>query len=330
LKGWDKPAGKGLKVASRFIGKPFSSARTFRRWTAIARRPAVMSTLLVSLTGYGIGPHVQPDCDSPKVASPAARVAKTLAGTSTADRAREEATLVAAGAAERPYLLQALAAGHSADDLVRFARLIRGRKPSWLRSHLSLVDPDGSRWVSYHFSSVQQTDNTTCGSMTILMARAITDPLYALYLTTGNSTDRADASADQFQARLTAEEHRIHAATNRFWPQRLGSTPAGVTTELNRHADALGTRYESRSVTGGQSALRDAVKAADSAQPVPVLVGDWIPRHYILLIGREGGDLVFYEPSYATVDRVSVQNFLAGKIAVTGFHHIYAVVTPAR
>lgn len=319
-----------VATGSRFVGKALRPARTFRRWTAIARRPAVMSTLLLSLTGYGISPHLQPDCDPPNLASPAARVARTLAGTAPADRARVEATLVAAGAAERPYLLQALAAGHSADDIVTFARLIRGRKPDWLRRHLKLVDPDGSRWVTYRFSSVQQTDNTTCGSMTILMARAIADPMYALYLTTGNSADRADASAEQFQARLTAEEHRIHDATNHFWPQRLGSTPAGVSTELNRHADALGTRYESRSVTGGKSALGDAVKAADSAQPVPVLIGDWIPRHYILLIGHEGGDLLFYEPGHAMVDHVSVQNFLAGKVAVAGYHHIYAVVTPAR
>lgn len=296
------------------------------------RRPAVVSTLVLSLTGYGIGPHVQPDCDPPTVASSAARVAKTLADASPGDQARVDATLGAAGSAERPFLLQALAAGHNADDIVTFARLIRGEKPEWLRRHLSLIDPDGPGWVAYRFSPVQQTDNISCGSMTILMARAMADPLYALYLTTGDSTDRSDASAEHFQARLTAEEHRIHDATNRFWPKRLGSTPAGVSTELNRHADALGTRYKSRLVTGtgGKQALEDAVKSAGSHQPVPVLIGDWIPRHYILLIGREGSDLLFYEPGYATVDRISAQSFLDGKIDVIGFHHVYAVITPTR
>lgn len=303
-----------------------------RRWTAIVRRPAVMSTLLLSLTGYGIGPHVQPDCDPPTAVSPAAREATSLDDASPADRTRAETAVAAAGSAERPYLLQALAAGHSADDIVTFAGLIRGKKPEWLRRHLSLIDPDGPERVTYRFSAVEQTDNTTCGSMTVLMARASTDPLYALYLTTGDSTDRADASAAHFQERLTAEEHRIHDATNQFWPQRLGSTPAGVSTELNRHADALGTRYESRLVTGtgGKSALGDAVRAAGNAQPVPVLIGNWIPRHYILLIGREGGDLLFYEPGHGRVDRINAQKFLDGKIDVIGFHHIYAVVTPAR
>ncbi|MGW6196926.1 hypothetical protein ACWF0M_12335 [Kribbella sp. NPDC055110] len=282
------------------------------------------------MTGYGIGPQVQPDRDPPQVTSQAARVAETLAGATPAERARVESTLVAAGPAERPYLLRALAAGHSAAEVITFARLIRGRTPGWLHRHLTLIDPDGSHWVTYRFSPVQQTDNTSCGSMTILMARAMTDPLYALYLTTGDSADRADASADQFQARLTAEDHRIHDATNRFWPQWLGSTPAGVSAELNRHADALGTRYESRLVTGtaGKSVLGDAVMAAGSGQPVPVLIGGLVPRHYILLIAREGSDLLFYEPGHATVDRVDAQNFLDGKIDIIGFHHIYAVVAP--
>ena len=159
---------------------------------------------------------------------------------------------------------------------------------------------------------------------------AMTDPLYALYLTTGDSTDRADASASHFQARLTAEEHRIHNATNRFWPQRLGSTPVGLSSELNRHADALGARYEPRLVVGagGKSALRDAVDAAGNDQPVPVLIGNRIPRHYILLIGLDGPDLLVYEPGYATVDRISAQSFLDGKLDLIGFHHIYSVVTP--
>lgn len=313
-----------------------------RRWTAIAHRPAMLSTLLLSLTGYGIGSQLEFDHypleaagleqrhhDPIHIDSPAARATARLDDASPADRARVQATLAAAAADERPYLLKVLADGHSADDVVRFARLIRGKRPRWLRTHLNLIDPEGSGSVLYRSSPVEQTDDTTCGSMTVLMARAMTDPLYALYLTTGDSTVRADAAAEQFQARLTTEEHHIHDATNRFWPQRLGSTPAGLSAELNRHADALGASYKPRLVTGDKSALADAVDAAGSGQPVPVLIGGWIPQHYILLIGVDGADLVFYEPGYATVDRVEKQSFLDGKIDVVGFHHIYAVVTPS-
>ncbi|TCC49578.1 hypothetical protein E0H73_42300 [Kribbella pittospori] len=314
-----------------------------RRLTALVRRPVVVSTLLLSVAGYGIGPHVEIDCyrlsvaamvqrDHGRVhtASPATRAADRLADVSPTDQARVEGTLAAAAPVDRPYLLKVWAAGHSADDIVTFARLIRGKGSGWLRTHLSLIDPDGSGSATYRSSPVEQTDDTTCGSMTILVARAMADPLYALHLTTGDSSYRADASASHFQMRLTAEERRIHDATNRFWPQRLGSTPIGLSSELNRHADALGARYEPRFVTGtgGKSALRDAVEAAGNGQPVPVLIGNWIPRHYILLIGRDGGDLVIYEPGYATVDRISAQSFLDGKIDVIGYRHLYSVVTP--
>ena len=84
----------------------FRPARMLRRWTAIVRRPAVVSTLLLSVAGYGIGPHVEIDCDPLSVAalvqrdhgpvhtaSPATRAAERLAEVSPADRARVKATL---------------------------------------------------------------------------------------------------------------------------------------------------------------------------------------------------------------------------------------------
>ncbi|MEU4295524.1 hypothetical protein AB0E63_45520, partial [Kribbella sp. NPDC026596] len=124
-----------------------------RRWTAIVRRPAVVSTLLLSMTGYAIGPQleliryplkvaalVQRHHDPVPTESPAVRAAERLGDESPADRTRVEATLAAAASDERPYLLKVLADGHSADDVVTFARLIRGKRPRWLRTHLNLID----------------------------------------------------------------------------------------------------------------------------------------------------------------------------------------------
>jgi hypothetical protein len=88
-----------------------------------------------------------------------------------------EATLAAGGPEDQPYLLEALAAGHNADDIVTFARQIRGKRPGWLRKHLSLIDPEGPGSATYRSSPVRQTDDTSCGSMAIMMARAMTDPL---------------------------------------------------------------------------------------------------------------------------------------------------------
>lgn len=258
-----------------------------------------------------------------------------LAALPSADRARmDEALGAAAGPEQRAYTLKAFAAGHSVNEVVRFAQTIRGRKRGWLSAHLSLVDPSTSGDLTYHGSLVDQVDNTTCGSASILMVRVMADPLYALYLTTGGSTDPSMAEPMQFKARLAAEEQRIHGSTNEVWPQRLGTSPWGLTSELNRYADATGTTYRWRLVVGtrggGNPALRDAVTAVDNGQPVPVLIGDWVPRHYVLMVGQDGSDLLFYDPSTAAVVRVNEQDFLKGDPMALGFPHIEAVVTPAR
>ncbi len=291
------------------------------------------TAVLLSLAGCGISPQGEL-AQAPAVAhhdpvstgSPAARAGERLAAASPADHDRMQAAIAAAGPGERPYVVDVVAAGHNADEVASFAALIRGKRPRWLQTHLDLLDPAGSGWVAYRSSPVQHPDDTSCGPMTVLMARAMADPYYALYLTTGNSTDRSDAGADQFQARLTAEEHRVHAATNRFWPERLGSTPFGMSEELNRYAGALGTRYQAQ--LAARSTLANAAEAAGDGHPVPVLIGDWILRHYILLIGRTGDDLTYYEPGYATVGHLSEQAFEHGKINVIGFHHIYAIDQP--
>ncbi|MGW6200775.1 hypothetical protein ACWF0M_31830 [Kribbella sp. NPDC055110] len=289
------------------------------------------TAVLLSLAGCGITPQGE-FAQAPAVAhhdpvpteSPAARAEERLAAMSPGDRGRVQAAIGTAGPGERPYVVDVVAAGHNANDVASFAALIRGKRPHWLQTHLDLLDPGGSGWVEYRSSPVQQPDDTSCGPMTVLMARAMADPFYALYLTTGDSTARSNAGPDEFQARLTAEEHRIHAATNRFWPQQLGSTPFGISDELNRYAGALGTRYQAQ--LADRSTLAAAAEAAGEGHPVPVLIGDWIPRHYILLIGRTGNDLTYYEPGYATVGHLSEQSFEHGKLNVIGFHHIYALV----
>ncbi|HEY0471398.1 MAG TPA: hypothetical protein VGD34_07020 [Kribbella sp.] len=263
------------------------------------------------------------------------RAATQLAGLSSADRTRVDATLAAAASPEeREYVLKALAAGHSTDEVVKFAQTIHGRKPRWLATHLSLIDLSSPGDLSYHGSPVDQVDNTTCGSASILVARAMADPLYALYLTTGNSTDPAQASAAHFQARLTAEEQRIHSASNEIWPQSLGTSPWGIASELNRYATTTGTQYGWHPViatsTGSNPTLLDAIKAVENGHPVPVLIGDFLPRHYVLMVGQVGTDLLFYDPSAAAIVQVKEQDFLRGDTTAIGFPHIEAVITPGH
>ncbi|MEV5967020.1 hypothetical protein AB0L70_34940 [Kribbella sp. NPDC051952] len=351
------------------IGRPARPRRRLERTkltrTAFLRAPALVAAVLLPLVGSGAleGSHAwlpsvkqdvaqvastvatgvnglvrnAADAADPgrrkavHLESGAARTSARLADASPADRADVLAAAAASGPLQRPYVLKAFAAGHSADEVVRFASLIRGKKPTWLRTHLSLVDADRHSLVTYHAALVRQVDNTTCGSTAILMSRAIVDPIYALYLTTGGTDDPMAARNGPFEARLAAEEERIHDSTNSLWPKKFGTTPSGVSAELNRNAKTLGTRYQARLVEHGRSQpLRDAVAAARYSQPVPVLIGDWLPRHYVLLIGASRGDLLFYEPTAATLVRLDVQDFLAGKVKALGFPHVQAVITPSR
>jgi hypothetical protein len=248
------------------------------------------------------------------------RAATNFDALSTNDSERMFALLDAAGSeAEKAYLLKALAAGHPLDTIERFARAIHDRDPLWLRRQLSLLEGSGGRIV-------RQSNDTTCGSATILMVRAMNDPVYALSLTTDPAGHQLDGSA--FRERIRAEEQRIHDSTNALWPQRLGTTPWGLTGELNRH----GPHYEWRAVDDTDAgsvntALEAAVGAVDAGHTVPVLIGDGVPRHYVLLIGHEDGKLVFYNPS-GEVTRLSDADFRDGNMSALGYRHVQAVVTP--
>ncbi|HEX4812304.1 MAG TPA: hypothetical protein VFV66_06075 [Nonomuraea sp.] len=260
-----------------------------------------------------------------------AQAAEKMDGLSPEDRARLQKLLDGAGSeTERAYLMKALAAGHSIDDLVTFAGIIHGKSDAWLREHLSLVDPSSSGKVLVGGVELEQQNPTTCGSTSIMVARAMNDPLYALGLTTdgkGNTLSTTD-----LRERLTAEQNRIHDSTNLLWPQSAGTTPWGLTGEMNDHADSFGASYDWRFVDDTAEgsvnpALNDAVGAVDDGHTVPVLIGDSYPAHYVLLVGHEGDDLIFYNPS-GEINRVSEADFRNGNVSALGFKHVQGVVTP--
>lgn len=66
-----------------------------------------------------------------------------------------------------------------------------------------------------------------------------------------------------------------------------------MVTALNRHSGAVRYRWTSRF---------DAVPAAVAqGWPVPMLLGKVIPRHWVLLIGAEGGRYRIYDPGHGDV-----------------------------
>jgi hypothetical protein len=274
------------------------------------------------------------------------RASQTLAGMPAGDYAGVRRLLTAAGSdTERAYLLKALAAGHPLADVDRFAAQIRGRPDSWLDAHLSLLRPGGDQPLSYADGSgarirIDQYDATTCASMSVLAVRSMADPIFTLGLTTGGPG--GSDSAAEVDRRLSAEQQRIHdESTHRAlgpldYPQAIGTPPWGVADQLNRYATATGTRYGSRLVDSADAAqidtaLSDVERAVDAGHPVPVLVGDAVPKHYVLVVGHEGGSLQVYEPTGGETVTVSETDFRTGSPAFAralGFPHVQAVVVP--
>ncbi len=261
-----------------------------------------------------------------------ARAASNMDALSEADRARMQQLLDAAGSdAERAYLLKALASNHPIGEIETFAGAIHGKSEAWLRQHLSLVSPGDTGYVTFNGESIDQYNGTTCGSTSIMIARAMNDPLYAMGLTTdGNGNGLTGA---EFEARIRAEEERIHNSTDPSWRHGIGTMPWGMNDEMNAHAGAFGTEYDWRwvddtSAGSVNGALDDAVGAVDAGYTVPVLIGGEVPRHYVLLVGHEGSDLVFYEPTAGKMVRVSESDFRDGNMSALGFEHVQGVVTP--
>jgi hypothetical protein len=165
--------------------------------------------------------------------------------------------------------------------------------------------------------AVRQTDGFTCGPTSAMVAGALLDPGYA-------------AALDTTPAGFALEQRRIHRASNRLWPRALGTTPLGVAAAISKHSGPLGVRYGWRIFKGRRDDLADAIAAIDTGWPVAVLIGNVIPRHWVLAREHpEPAVLRVYNPAWGrTVDVDPDQ--LRRREARLGFPRVFALVLPKR
>jgi hypothetical protein len=77
------------------------------------------------------------------------------------------------------------------------------------------------------------------------------------------------------------------------------------------------------------SVIRRALAAADLGYPVPVLIGDLIPRHYVLLFEHDASGASFYEPTAGTVVRVSARDLARRDFGELGYGHLHGAILPS-
>ncbi len=170
---------------------------------------------------------------------------------------------------------------------------------------------------------LRQRDGVTCGPSVAIVACALLDEDYGAALGTAGWFD--------------AEQDRLHRAVNRVWPRFLGTTPAAMARALSVHSAGRGTRYRYRwRWRGRRERLLDVREAVLLGRPVPMVVGRFVPRHWVLLTevlpvrpdGSEGPGFRCYEPSSGEISPVAADAIRRARLTGLGYPRPFAFVLP--
>jgi hypothetical protein len=269
------------------------------------------------------GPH---DVNIIMSAGDAERASARLDELDESERTRFDALLDAAKSPqEKAYLMRALAAGHSVEDIEEFAAQIHpyGDDPEWLRDHLqptyNTTDEESGETVPTTYSGARwEQTGGTCVAASSVTARAMVDPMYAFQLTTGGRPgDPESTSADAFEERFLSETERVYGQ-----PATEGngmSKDEGEDAANDEIGPATGAEYEFRDLDSPEDRreiFNDVAESVDEGRPVPIQVegfdddGDR-SGHQMMIIGHEDGMLQIYNPWGHTV-WVSEDDFVNG------------------
>ena len=161
---------------------------------------------------------------------------------------------------------------------------------------------------------LRQRDGVTCGPTVAVVAGALLDP--------GNGAALSDP------AWFADEQARVHADVNRVWPRRLGTTPIGMARALTAHSFSSGVRYRWRLFRGRRDGLSDVQRAVVAGRPVAMLIGRFIPRHWVLIVEINWLHWQCYEPSSGEVRSVEVAAVRGSRLSGLGYPRPFAFVLP--
>lgn len=164
---------------------------------------------------------------------------------------------------------------------------------------------------------LRQRDSTTCGPSVAVVAGALLDPAYRARLT------------DSPRSWFDDEQRRIHAEVNRVWPRLLGTTPMGIARALTIRTEVRGVTYRWRLFRGRRDRLADVLHFVEEGWPVAMLVGRFIPRHWVLILGVNGETLRCYEPSSGDVRPANLEALRHSRLTGLGYRRPFAFVLPS-
>jgi hypothetical protein len=162
---------------------------------------------------------------------------------------------------------------------------------------------------------LRQRDGTACGPAVAVVAGSIIDPDYGTELTTGSW--------------FADEQDRVHTTVNRIWPKFFGTTPAGIARAFSAFAPYRWRLF--RGLFGGRhDDLVDVIISVGAGLPVGMLIGNFIPRHWVLFVEVIGGEFRSYEPSSGEMRSVSFGSIRRSELDadVVGFTRPFAFVLP--
>jgi hypothetical protein len=154
---------------------------------------------------------------------------------------------------------------------------------------------------------LSQPDQRSCGPSSLVAAHMLLDPAYA-------ATMNPHAFAAEV---LTLHSHITSAAGFRLpWPRALGTPPWAVARAMS---DFAGVPYSSTLVPlHDRGRLFAQVRTAVVTRPVPLYVGDWIPRHVVLAVSPTADGVLVYNPAHGTVDELLASAFADGRLTTFG------------
>lgn len=161
---------------------------------------------------------------------------------------------------------------------------------------------------------LRQRDSVTCGPSVAVVAGALLDP--------GRQGELADPGW------FADEQMRVHSEVNRVWPRRLGTTPRGMARALTAYSASSGVRYRWRLFRGRRDRMSDVGQAVERDWPVAMLIGRFIPRHWVLIVEVDWLQWHCYEPSSGEVCSVEVAAVRRSRLSGLGYPRPFAFVLP--